>query len=323
MNSSNIIAGIDVSKSKLDIHIHPLEHYKIFENNVQSINEMLNFLRLHNVTKVGLEATGGYEKLCAYTLLSNGFEVYIIQPRWVRDYAKSLGITTKTDKIDCNIISRYVNNTDMRVTPLTVGNSNIDCLKQKLSRRNQLVEIAKIQKTQIQQAIDTSIIKQIEELLTILRNQIKALEDEMITFIDQNQELKRKYISITSIPGVSKITAITLICYLPELGTLQEKQISSLAGLAPFNRDSGFSKGKRCIQGGRSQVRTVLHMCILSAQRVNFYIKTFFTRLYNQHKKPYKIASTAAMRKLLILANALVRDDRVFTEEYSPKAASI
>ncbi|MDR2045858.1 MAG: hypothetical protein LBP77_02620 [Rickettsiales bacterium] len=108
----------------------------------------------------------------------------------------------------------------MRVTPLTVGNSNIDCLKQKLSRRNQLVEIAKIQKTQIQQATDTSIIMQIEELLTILRNQIKALEDEMITFIDQNQELKRKYISITSIPGVSKITAITLICYLPELGTL-------------------------------------------------------------------------------------------------------
>ncbi len=211
----------------------------------------------------------------------------------------------------------------MRVTPLTVGNSNIDCLKQKLSRRNQLVEIAKIQKTQIQQATDTSIIKQIEELLTILRNQIKALEDEMITFIDQNQELKRKYISITSIPGVSKITAITLICYLPELGTLQEKQISSLAGLAPFNRDSGFSKGKRCIQGGRSQVRTVLHMCILSAQKVNFYIKTFFTRLHNQHKKPYKIASTAAMRKLLILANSLVRDDRVFTEEYSPKTASI
>ncbi|BFD47845.1 MULTISPECIES: IS110 family transposase [Wolbachia] len=84
MNSSNIIAGIDVSKSKLDLHIHPLEHYKIFENNVQSIGEMLDFLRLHNVTKIGLEATGGYEKLCAYTLLSNGFEVYVIQPRWER-----------------------------------------------------------------------------------------------------------------------------------------------------------------------------------------------------------------------------------------------
>ncbi|WP_264705492.1 IS110 family transposase [Wolbachia endosymbiont (group A) of Gymnosoma rotundatum] len=84
MNSSNIIAGIDVSKSKLDLHIHSLEHYKIFENNVQSIGEMLDFLRLHNVTKIGLEATGGYEKLCAYTLLSNGFEVYVIQPRWER-----------------------------------------------------------------------------------------------------------------------------------------------------------------------------------------------------------------------------------------------
>lgn len=323
MNSSNIIAGIDVSKSKLDIHIHPLGHYKIFDNSVQAIDKTLDFLRLHNVTKVGLEATGGYEKLCAYTLLSNGFEVYIIQPRWVRDYAKSLGITTKTDKIDCSIISRYINNTDMRATPLTVGNSNIDCLKQKLSRRNQLVEIAKIQKNQVQQVTDTSIIKQIEDLLAILHNQIKTLEDEMITFIDQNQELKRKYIAITSIPGISKITALTLICYLPELGTLQEKQISSLVGLAPFNRDSGFSRGKRCIQGGRSQIRKVLHMCILSAQKVNSYIKPFFTRLYNQYKKPYKIASTAAMRKLLILANSLVRDGRLFTEEYSPKTTSI
>ena len=318
MNSSNIIAGIDVSKTKLDIHIHPLGHHKVFENNVQAIDQILDFLRLHNVSKVGFEATGGYEKLCAYTLLSNGFEVYVIQPRWVRDYAKSLGITTKTDKIDCSIISRYINNTDMRVTPLTVDNGNIDCLKQKLSRRNQL---AKIQKTQIQQVTDISIIKQIEELLAILHNQIKTLEDEITTFIDQNQELKKKYVSITSTPGVSKITAITLICYLPELGTLQKKQISSLVGLAPFNRDSGFSRGKRCIHGGRSQIRTVLHMCILSAQKVNSYIKPFFTRLYNQYKKPYKIASTAAMRKLLLLANSLVRDGRVFTEEYSPKSA--
>jgi transposase len=110
---------------------------------------------------------------------------------------------------------------------------------------------------------------------------------------------------------------------LPELGTLQEKQISSLAGLAPFNRDSGFSKGKRCIQGGRPQFMTFLHMCILSEQKVNSYINPFFTRLYNQHKKPYKIASTAAMIKLLILANSLVRDDRVFTEKYSPQPVSI
>ncbi len=106
----------------------------------------------------------------------------------------------------------------------------------------------------------------LDDILSKLGDQIKTLEDEMITFIDQNQELKRKYISITSIPGVSKITAITLICYLPELGTLQEKQISSLAGLAPFNRDSGFSKGKRRIQGGRSQVRR-FYICVFSVHR--------------------------------------------------------
>ncbi|KAG8174672.1 hypothetical protein JTE90_027142 [Oedothorax gibbosus] len=243
MVSSNIVAGIDVSKGKLDIHIHPLGHYKMFENNAQAIDKILDFLHLYNVTKVGLEATGGYEKLCAHVLLANGFEVFVVQPRWVRDYAKSLGITTKTDKIDCNIISRYIDNSDMRVTPLKV--SNIDFLKQKLSRRNQLVEIAKIQKTQAHQITDTYIIKQIEELIVLLQNQIKALENEMIAFIDQNQELKRKYISITSIPGASKITAITMICYLPELGTLRHKEISSLSGVAPFNRDSGFSKGKR------------------------------------------------------------------------------
>ncbi|WP_214250201.1 IS110 family RNA-guided transposase [Wolbachia endosymbiont of Anopheles demeilloni] len=320
MSSLSIIAGVDVSKTKLDIHIHPLGHYKTFENNIQAIDKILDFLFLHNVTKVGCEATGGYERLCTYALLGNGFEVYIIQPRWIRDYAKSLGITTKTDKIDCSIISRYINNTDMRVTPLKV--SNINYLKQKLSRRNQLVEIVKIQKTQAYQITDTSTIRQIEELLAVLQNQIQTLEDEMMTFIDQSQDYKRKYISLTSIPDISKITAITLICYLPELRTLQKKQISSLAGLAPFNRDSGFSKGKRRIHGGRSQVRTVLYMCILSAQKWNSYIKNFFTRLYNQHKKPYKIASTAAMRKLLLLANSLVRDGRTFIEEYSQKSTS-
>ncbi|WP_353273365.1 IS110 family transposase [Wolbachia endosymbiont (group A) of Agelastica alni] len=320
---SNIVAGIDVSKTKLDVDVHPLGHHKVFENNVQAIDQILDFLRLHNVTKVGLEATGGYEKLCAYTLLSHGFKVYVIQPRWVRDYAKSLGIATKTDKIDCSIISRYISNTDMRVTPLKVSNNNIDCLKQKLSRRNQLVEIAKIQKTQAHQITDVSIIKQIEELLVILQNQIQILEDEMMALVDQSQELKKKYISITSIPGAGKTLAITMICYLPELGTLRHKEISSLSGVAPFNRDSGFSKGKRCIQGGRLQVRTVLHMCILSAREWNSYIKTFFDRLYNQYKKPYKVASTAAMRKLLLLANSLVRDGRTFTEEYNPKSTSI
>lgn len=175
---------------------------------MQAIDQILDFLRVHHVTKVGFEATGGYEKLCAYTLLSNGFEVYVIQPRWIRNYADSLGITTKTDKMDCSIISRYINNTDMRVTPLKV--SNVDCLKQKLSRRNQLVEIAKIQKTQAHQVTDISIIKQMEELLAILQNQIQALEDEMMELIDQSQELKKKYISITSMPGAGKILAITI-----------------------------------------------------------------------------------------------------------------
>ncbi len=195
MNLSNIITGIDISKNKLDIHIHPLGHHKVFENNVQAIDQILDLLRLRNVTKVGLEATGGYEKLCAYTLLRHGFEVYVIQPRWVRDYAKSLGIATKTDKIDCSIISRYVSNTDMRVTPLKV--SSIDCLKQKLSRRNQLVEIAKIQKTQAHQVTDLSIIKQMEELLAVLQIQIQVLEDEIMELVDKNRELKKKYMSIT------------------------------------------------------------------------------------------------------------------------------
>ncbi|WP_353287915.1 transposase [Wolbachia endosymbiont (group B) of Gerris lacustris] len=112
-----------------------------------------------------------------------------------------------------------------------------------------------------------------------------------------------------------------MICYLPELGTIKHKEISSLSGVAPFNRDSGFSKGKRCIQGGRAQIRKVLHMCILTAREWNSYIKTFFDRLYDQYKKPYKVASTAAMRKLLILANSLARDGRIFTKEYSPKSA--
>ncbi len=150
-------------------------------------------------------------------------------------------------------------------------------MKQKLSRRNQLVEIAKIQKNQIQQITDTSIIKQIEELLAILQNQIKTLEDEIITFIDQNQELKKKYISITSIPGISKITATTLICHLPELGTLQKKQISSLVGLAPFNRDSGSSRGKG------------------ASREVDHKSGKFYTCVFSVHKKLILISNLSLL----------------------------
>lgn len=314
MSSLSIVAGIDVSKTKLDVYIHPLGNYKIFNNTAQSFEEIIIFLKQHNVTKVGFEATGGYEKLCAHALLANGLQVYIIQAKWVRDYARSLGIIAKTDKIDSSLIARYVSNPDMRAAALSPNHANF--LKELLCRREQLVEILKIQKIQKQQITNLVIAKQMDELIDVLECQVKDIENGMIDALKKEPGLAQKYKLLISIPGIGRIVAISLICYLPELGTLSAKQIAKLAGLAPINWDSGKKQGKRFIQGGRVQIRKALYMSIISAKEFNSYIKSFFTRLTTQAKKPFKIAATAAMRKLLILANALVRDGRIFCEQY-------
>lgn len=313
MSSSSTVAGIDVSKAKLDIYIHPLGIYKSFDNNIEAFEKIFYFLKQYNVEKVGLESTGGYEKLCAYALLTKGLDVYIIQAKWMRDYARSLGITVKTDKIDSNLIARYINNPDMRVTILTVNHNT--SVKELFCRREQLVEIIKIQKTQKHQINNSSIIIQIDNLIKVLKNQIIDLEIQMIEMVKKTPELSQKYKLLISIPGIGNIVAISLLCYLPELGTLCSKQIAKLAGLAPLNWDSGKKQGRRFIQGGRLQVRKALYMAIISATRYNPYIKGFFNRLIQQGKKPFKIAATASMRKLLILANTLVKEGRIFCEQ--------
>jgi len=310
MTLSPIVAGIDVSKAKLDVYIHPNSKYKVFDNKEQGFEELLDFLKQHNVTKVAFEATGGYEKLCAYYLLANGLQVYIIQAKWVKDYARSLGITAKTDKIDSSIIARYISNPDMRVTTLTSNHTT--SLRELLSRREQLAETLKVQKTQKQQITNVVVVKQVEELIKLLQSQIKDLEAKMSEVINKEPSLAQKYKLLVSIPSIGKVVAATLICHLPELGSLKAKQIAKLAGLAPINCDSGKKQGKRFIQGGRMQVRRALYMSIITAKEFNSYIKSFFDRLANQVKKPFKIVATAAMRKLLILANALVRDNRTF-----------
>lgn len=315
MNSSPIVAGIDVSKAKLDVYIHPAGDYRTFNNKAQDFEEISNFLKQHNVTKVGFEATGGYEKLCAHALLATGLQVYIIQAKWVRDYGRSLGIAAKTDKIDSSLIARYVSNPDMRASVLI--SNHVHVLKELSCRREQLVEIIKIQKIQKQQITNLPIVKQMDKLIEVLKGQIKDLEDEMTETFKTEPDLAQKYMLLTSIPGIGKIVAISLICYLPELGSLSAKQIAKLAGLAPLNWDSGKKQGKRSIQGGRMQIRKALYMSIISAKEFNSYIKSFFTRLTDQAKKPFKIAATAAMRKLLILANALVREGRIFDDQYN------
>jgi transposase len=305
-----IVAGVDVSKDKLDIFIHPLNRYRTFNNRAQDFAEVYKFLKEHNVSKVGFEATGGYEKQCAYNLLASGLQVYIIQPKWVKDYARSLGVTAKTDKIDSSIIASYISNPDMRATLLAPN--NLKHLREVFSRREQLVEILKIQKTQKHQISNLTILKQLEGLILLLQTQIKDLSNKIKELISKEASLAEKYKCLTSIPGIGEVVATTLLCYIPELGSLKAKQIASLAGLAPMNFDSGKKHGKRFVQGGRMQVRRALYMSILTAKESNSYIKVFFRRLTEQAKKPFKIAATAAMRKLLILANALIRDKRLF-----------
>lgn len=314
-----MITGIDVSKDLLDVYISPLDEAKQFSNNVKGFKSLVNYLSKYGKdNKVILEATGGYEVAAAYYLQEHNIKSHIVNPKNIRNYARAIGVTAKTDKIDAKLITLFAANSDIKLYDLP--SKEVRDIKITLTRRQQLVDALSKQQTQRhmlkknQTGDSKYLIKSSDQLICLLKEQVKEVDKIIINKIKSNKSLSTKYEQISSISGVGNVTAITLLSYLPELGDIDHKQISSLVGLAPMNRDSGKKVGKKYIQGGRKQVRKVLYMAVLSAQKHNNDIKTMFNRLAIEKNKPYKICATAAMRKLLIMANSVVRDNRLWKQ---------
>lgn len=295
--------GIDVSKAILDVYILPCKKYMQFKNDAKGIQKLREKLKSFSQASIVMEATGGYEKPVAQSLQKAGFNVAVVNPRHIRDFAKALGKLAKTDRIDAEVIALFAEK--MQPPTNVMYNENQQNLAELNARRRQIIEMITMEKNRLDKA-SNELKKSIQRIIKALEKELQAINEALEKSIQNDADYAQKNTLLKSIKGVGSVVAVGIIAELPELGNVTAKQISALAGLAPYNRDSGTMRGKRTIWGGRVSVRTTLYMATLVAMKHNPQIKSFYERLCNAGKLK-KVAITACMHKLLVIMNAMIK----------------
>ena len=258
------IIGVDIAKAKFDVADWPASFHETFSNDSDGHQNLIEKLPTAETCLVVIEATGGYEKRLVTELVQAGHLVAVVNPRQVRDFAKALGILAKTDRIDAQVIARFGD----QVRPRTVAQTHEkqDELDQLVTRRRQLVSLRTAENNRQGMARSKAVRKSVQRVLNHLAKDIRRMDAEIAKLVKSDDEWKGKSELLQSAPGVGEVLAATLIAEVPELGHLNRQKISSLVGLAPFNRDSGTFKGRRSISGGRASVRSTLYMGAMSAR---------------------------------------------------------
>jgi transposase len=300
MDELRRFVGIDVAKAALDVFIGFAGTAFTVANDEGGIRELLK--QLAPTDFVILEATGGLEVPVASAVAAAGIAVAIVNPRQVRDFARATGRLAKTDRLDAEILARFGEAVRPAARPL--ANEQAQALEALVTRRRQLVEMLTAEKNRRSNALKV-LHRSIDEHIRWLEKRLSGFDDELAELIRDTPVWRERDELLRSVPGVGKVLSSTLLAQLPELGMLNRKQIAALAGLAPFNRDSGNMRGSRCIWGGRAQVRRVLYMATVAGLRSNPTIRTFYLRLRanGKHAKP---ALIACMRKFLVILNAML-----------------
>lgn len=309
-NMIEVFVGIDVSKNQLDLAIWGQENVQQFTNDQKGIIALLAQLKEKVPTLIVLEASGGWEMMLAAELAFAQQPVAVVNPTRVRAFARATGQLAKTDKLDAIMIAWFAKAVRPEVRPLRdEQETHLNAL---ITRRRQVVGMLTAEKNR-RHTTPGQVSERLQAHITWLEDELKSLEVEISDFIKRSPVWRAKEILLRSVPGVGPITAFTLLAELPELGTLNRQKIAALVGLAPFNKDSGPRRGKRRIFGGRAGVRCVLYMAALSASKTNPVIRKFYQRLLDNGKEK-KVALTACMRKLLVILNAMVRDENSWLE---------
>ena len=285
-----------------------------FDNNQSGIKKCVRYLVKLQPQLIVLENTGGYEKNLAIALDDNDLIVAVINPRQPRDFARATGRLAKTDRIDAMILATYA--ATLQPKPRGIGNHLNRRMKELVARRGQLVKIRTAEKNRCEHGHDKTIAQSIKAIIQAINRQLEKIENELHELVKSDTELQRKMKCLITIPGIASTTAIMLLTEVPELGYLNRRQIASLIGVAPMNRDSGNFRGKRMTGGGRCKVRTRLRMPILCARQHNPVIREFYERLVNKGKTK-ATAATASIRKLLTIMNTMMAKE----EEWNPKTA--
>lgn len=301
--TSEKFVGIDVSKRWLEVQVHGEAESRKYGNDPDGIRSLVEQMKALQPVLIVFEATGGYERRAVKALSEAGLAVAVVNPTRVRRFAEALGILAKTDKIDAKVIAHFAS--VVRPAPNGQPSDLEEQLAACVERRRQLLVELTAEKNRLSTS-PACVREDIEEHIAWLEEHVDSLEAEIQTCIMQKPEWQARAEIIDSVPGVGPVTATTLIAELPELGQLNRQKIAALAGLAPFNKDSGPKKGKRRIFGGRSGIRRPLFMAALSATKCNPVIRAFYESLLKRGKEK-KVALIACMRKLLVIINAMVR----------------
>lgn len=307
--------GVDVSQSRLDVHILPDDPaFRPFHvaNTREGIAELVQRLPAPGSCRVVAEATGRYQRPLVAELVAAGYTVAVVNPRQVRDFARADNRLAKTDKIDARVVARFGQVFELRA--VEKPNQWQVELRDLVARRRQLIEFKTAEKNRLKSHPSQTVSRSHDKLLKHLNKQIEDAEEAIAKLVSQDADWRSLSQLVTSVPGIGPTTAATLTAELPELGKLNRQAVGALAGLAPFNRDSGAFRGKRSIQGGRESVRTALYMAVVTARRMNPVIRAFGERL-DAAGKSYKVVMVACMRKLLVILNAMVKNNTPWNEK--------
>lgn len=305
--------GVDVGKQQLDVFIHERGLHLTATNDAGGIRTLLSRLGRYRLARIVVEATGRREYAFVLAAAERGWPVIISQPLTVRRYAAAKGVLAKTDKIDATVLADYAAVMRPEVRPLAIG--KVREIKDLIARRRQLVEMSTMEKNRLDvmpKVLQAGIRLHLRHLKTSIEK-LDRFVDDLVSSVEQWRE-KREL--LVTVPGIGPQVVNTLLADLPELGTLSNKQIAALTGLAPFNRDSGSLRGKRHIRGGRASVRTVLFMAMLSAIQHNPVLKATYQRLLAAGKLK-KVALVACMRKMITFLNAMLRDHSPWRVNYA------
>jgi len=307
MQTTELFIGIDVSKARFDGAARSTNLTFREANDSAGIAAVVKRLQPLQPTLIVLEATGGFELPLAAALAAAGLPVAVVNPRQVRDFARATGQLAKNDTIDAAILAHFAQAIRPHVRP--VPDPDVRSLQALLTRRRQLLEMLTMEQNRLGSCADTAVQTDLQAHITWLSERVKQADKELQQAIERSPVWRAKEDLLRSIPGIGPVSSRTLLAALPELGTLSNREAAALAGLAPYDDDSGRRHGPRRIQGGRAAVRNVLYMAALSAARHNPVLQAFKARLVRAGKKA-KVILTAVARKLVVLANAVLRTGR-------------
>jgi transposase len=304
------VVGIDIAKARLDVYVSTTDQYEQYSNTPADRERLLVALQAQQPTLIVLEATGGLERLLVAELAAAKLPVVVVNPRQVRDFAKATGQLAKTDALDARVLAAFGAAVKPALRPLP-DEASLE-LAELLTRRRQLVDMLAAEKIRLKQATGKTLRRDLKAHIEWLEKRVRSSDGGLRQAVESSPVWQAKYDRLSEVKGIGPVASMTLLALVPELGTLDRKRIAALVGVAPFNCDSGTLRGRRRIWGGRKEVRRVLYMATLGAIRGrNPAIMEMYQRL-KAAGKPGKVVIVACMRKLLVVLNAMLRDQAPF-----------